>query len=155
MAGILLNLLAVSDGGQVTRSAAFLKRFRRFDSITRLVILKDRDSLLFCDDFKEYEVINFTIGKGRTRVIRRVIWENIFLPQLMRKHDLNIYLTFSHYLPFMLGSHATSIVGVSNLAPFSMEAWKVESYYVRIKMALLRRLIVSSTKPISKTVWRR
>lgn len=152
MAGILLNLLAATNGGQVTRAEAFLRRFRAYAPNTRLVIVKDRDSLSFIDDAADWEVINIPIGTGRLKAFRRMAWENLVLPRLMRKEQLDVYLTFSHYLPFMLGSGVRSIVGVSNLAPFSTEAWDVESNPVRLKMWLLRRTIISSAKRADQVI---
>jgi len=71
---------------------------------------------------------------------------------LMRKKKLDVYLTFSHYLPQWLNSSVFSIVGVSNLAPFSIEAWEAERGLVRLKMWLLRRSIVSSVKRADKVI---
>ena len=39
-----------------------------------------------------------------------------------------------------------SIVGVSNLAPFSKQAWKSESLLVKLRMFLLKKTIISSCK---------
>jgi glycosyltransferase involved in cell wall biosynthesis len=108
--------------------------------------------LSFIDDAADWEVINVHIGSGRLKVFRRMIWENLVLPWLMRKECLNIYLTFSHYLPFFLSSEVYSIVGVSNLAPFSAGAWDVESNAVRFKMLLLRHIIISSSKRADQVI---
>jgi len=152
MAGILLDLLAATTGGQVTRAEAFLRRVRAYAPETRLVIVKDRDSLSFIDGGADWEVINVPIGAGRLRAVRRMAWENFALPRLMCKQQLNVYLTFSHYLPRMLGSGIHSIVGVSNLAPFSAEAWSVESNAVRFRMWLLHHTIISSAKRADQVI---
>jgi len=78
-------------------------------------------------------VINVAVGAGRFKALRRMAWENVMLPREMVKQHLNIYLTFSHYLPTGLDARSRSIVGISNLAPFSAEAWNVESHAVRLK----------------------
>ena len=152
MSGMLINLLAATTGGQITRAEAFLRRFSHYNPDARLIIVKDPQSLTFCDNGADWEVKNVSIGATRFRALRRIAWENIFLPPLMRKEKLDIYLTFSHYLPFCLGSHVQSIVGVSNLAPFSTEAWDVESNAVRFKMWLLRHSIISSTKRAHRVI---
>lgn len=152
MAGILLNLLAATAGGQIARAEAFLQRFRRYNPDVRLVILKDSQALPFCENAPDWEVKNVSIGTGRLRALRRMAWENVFLPNLMRKEKLDAYLTFSHYLPACLGSNVRSIVGVSNLAPFSAAAWNVESNAVRLKMWLLRRSILSSAKRADRVI---
>jgi len=152
MAGILFDLLAATTGGQVTRAEAFLLRFRTYAPEIRLVVIKDRDSLSFIDGSAGWEIINVSIGVGRLKSFRRMAWENLVLPQLMRKEQLNVYLTFSHYLPLMLKSTVHSIVGVSNLAPFSVEAWNVEGNAVRFKMWLLRHTIISSAKRADQVI---
>lgn len=152
MSGILLNLLAATTGGQVTRAEAFLRRFRAYAPDVRLVIVKDRDSLPFVNDMADWEVINVPVRAGRLKAFRRAAWENMNLPRLMSKKDLNIYLTFSHYLPWFLGERVYSIVGVSNLAPFSDKAWEVEGNAVRLKMRLLRHTIISSSKRADQVI---
>lgn len=152
MAGILLNVLAATTGGQVTRTEAFLRRFRSYAPNTRLVIVKDRDSLSFIDEGAGWEVINVAIGTGRLKALRRMAWENLVLPLLMRKKGLQVYLTFSHYLPYLLSQEVYAIVGVSNLAPFSPEAWNVEGNAVRLRMRLLRHTIISSAKRADQVI---
>lgn len=152
MSGILLNLLAATAGGQVTRAEAFLHRFRLYNPNVRLVILKDCQTLSFCDETPNWEVKNISIGNGRFRALRRMAWENVFLPSLMRTENLDVYLTFSHFLPMYLGSNVRSIVGVSNLAPFSKEAWDVETNKVRLKMWLQRCSIVSSANRAEQVI---
>lgn len=147
MSGVLLNLLAATSGGQVTRAEAFLRRFRHFSHPgVRLVVLKNSRSLPFCEGSGDWKVINVDIGEGRFKALRRMAWENMFLPALMRKERLDTYLTFSHYLPIGLGSSVHKIVGVSNLAPFSIEAQNAERSAVRLKMRLLRISILASAR---------
>lgn len=152
MSGILLNLLAATTGGQVTRAEAFLRRFRAYAPDVRVVIIKDRDSLPFLNEAEDWEVINVHIGTGRLRALRRATWENLYLPGLMNKRNLNTYLTFSHYLPLFLPGEIYTIVGVSNLAPFSDDAWEVEGKAVRFRMRLLRHTIISSSKRANQVI---
>ena len=150
--GILLNLLAATEGGQVTRAEAFLRRFRNYAPNTRVVIVKDSHSLSFIDAAADWEVINIHMGTGNLKAFRRMAWENLVLPRLMRKECLNVYLTFSHYLPILISSEIYSVVGVSNLAPFSANAWGVEGNAVRFKMRLLRHTIISSAKRANQVI---
>lgn len=152
MSGILLNLLAATAGGQITRAEAFLKRFRKYAPNERLVIIKDQSSLNFCDYYQDWDVINVDIGRGRLRALRRIAWENLNLPRLMDSENLSVFLTFSHYLPLTLNKSIRTIVGVSNLAPFSKEAWKIESASVKLKMWLLRHSIVASAERATKVI---
>lgn len=70
----------------------------------------------------------------------------------MHREGLDVYLTFSHYLPAFIGTNVRSIVGVSNLAPFSEEAWCLENTATRLKMWLLQRSIVSSAKRADRVI---
>ena len=97
-------------------------------------------------------VIDVPIGLGRLKPIRRTLWENLALPKITRKHGTNIYLTFSHYLPQKLDGLIPSVVGVSNLAPFSSDAWKAEAWPIRFKMEVLRRSILNSARRASRVL---
>jgi glycosyltransferase involved in cell wall biosynthesis len=148
----LFDLLAATTGGQATRAEEFLRRFRAYAPKNRLVVVKDSDSLSFLDGAAGWEVINVPIGAGRLKAFRRMAWENLILPQLIRKEQLNVYLTFSHYLPLMLRAGVHYVVGVSNLSPFSAEAWGVEGNAVRLKMWLLRHTLISSAKRADQVI---
>ena len=60
-----------------------------------------------------------------------MVWENLNLSPMMKYHNSEIYLTFSHYLPKSISDNFPSIVGVSNLAPFSREAWEAENFFIK------------------------
>jgi glycosyltransferase involved in cell wall biosynthesis len=62
------------------------------------------------------------------------------------------YLTFSHFLPWFLPRNVFSIVGVSNLEPFSEMAWKVESNAARLRLMLLRHTIITSSKRADQVI---
>ncbi len=113
-----------------------------------LIILKEERVLTEYRTEPHREVVNVLIGLGWFKAARRMWWENFSMPTLIRAHSPDVYLTFSHYLP-MVDIKIPSVVGVSNLAPFSKEAWSHESTLVKLKMAALRRTIVSSSKRAS------
>ncbi len=146
MAGILLNLLAAAMGGQITRATAFLSRFRQYCPEQRLVVLTDPRFLPLRPDGHGYEVRSVSTGRGPLRPMRRTVWENLHVPRLMRREGLDVYLTFSHYLPMGLQDGVRSVVGVSTMAPFSARAWQAERGSVRAKLWLQRRSIVASAR---------
>jgi len=89
------------------------------------------------------EVIDIPIDVGRFKSIRRMFWENTALIHFVRRWSPDAYLTFSHYLPSRnLG--VPSVVAVSNLAPFSSDAYLVEGLVGRLRLAILRKTIISS-----------
>lgn len=148
---LFLNLLAVSSGGQITRAEAFLKRFPLVRPEVQLVVLKERDALLEIHPYTNVEIRSVRIAGQFQRGIRRVAWENSRMIRMLRREAPNAYLTFSHYLPIPeIG--APSIVGVSNLAPFSKEAWKQESMMGRARLALLQRTILQSARRAQKVI---
>lgn len=142
---VLLNLLAATAGGQITRARAFLDRFEQVMPGAVLMVLKDSQVLTEYGSKPGRVVIDVPIGLGRFKALRRMAWENTAMHGLIGAQSPDVYLTFSHYLPLRsLG--IPSVVGVSNLAPFSSEAWAHESLLVRLKMRALRRTIVSSAR---------
>lgn len=143
---IFLNLLAGTTGGQVTRARAFLDRFEKFMPNAQLIVVKEEHVLCEYVSTSARTVINVAIRNGRFKAIRRMWWENAVMPGLIRKYSADVYLTFSHYLPQWNKISVPSVVGVSNLAPFSEEAWAHESLSVKLRMAALKRTIISSTK---------
>jgi glycosyltransferase involved in cell wall biosynthesis len=141
---ICLNLLAATAGGQLSRARAFLDRFHRYAPNDELIVFKEKDVLSDCVSVPGRRVVDVPIGLGKTKAIRRMCWENVIMPMEARRHAADVYLTFSHYLPRNLAAMLPSVVGVSNLAPFSAEAWDSESLLIKMKMVALRRSIVSS-----------
>ncbi|MFT3858143.1 MAG: glycosyltransferase family 1 protein [Aquabacterium sp.] len=140
---VLLNLLAATAGGQLTRARAFMDRFDQVMPGAELLVLKERAVLQEYVSNSRRKVMDVPIGLGRLKAARRMWWENTAMHGLIRREKPDVYLTFSHYLP-AIPIGIPSVVGVSNLAPFSQEAWAHESWKVRLKMRLLRHTIVDS-----------
>ena len=147
---IFINLLAATTGGQVTRAKAFLRCAQELYPETAIIVLKNSTSLEEVDGIGPCAVVNIKLG-SRFKALKRMIWENIFLPGLVAKSSPNVYITFSHYLPFKKLNIPT-LVGVSNLAPFSKVAIEVESCVVKIKMWILKRAITSSVNKASSVL---
>jgi glycosyltransferase involved in cell wall biosynthesis len=143
---IFLNLLAATAGGQLSRARAFLDRFDNFAPTAQLIVVKEKSVLTEYKSTERRVFINVPIGFGRLKALRRMWWENVVMPGVIRRHSADVYLTFSHYLPSLNGVGVPSVVGVSNLAPFSREAWLQESLLVKLKMAALRQTIISSAR---------
>ncbi|HYC48819.1 MAG TPA: glycosyltransferase family 1 protein [Burkholderiales bacterium] len=152
MTCILLNLLAATDGAQVTRAKAFLSRFASHAPACRLVVLKDREAFRL-EPQDGLVVIERCVSRGRLKALRRMAWECVALPRLMSAYQCDIYLTFSHFLPWSLGKATLSVVGVSNLAPFSAAAWEAEHGLLpKLKLLLLKHSIVSSARRASRVI---
>ena len=148
---IFLNLLSAYSGGQITRATEFLNIIKENKDID-LVILKEFDSLKNLKNESNIEIINKNSIPGPFRAFKRMVWENIKLSSIMRDHNSVIYLTFSHYLPKSISNNFPSIVGVSNLAPFSEEAWEAENFISKIRLFFLKRTILSSCKRATKVL---
>ncbi len=143
---IFLNLLAATAGGQLSRARAFLDRFEDFAPTVQLIVVKEKSVLTEYASNERRVIIDVPIGFGRLKALRRMWWENLVMPGVIRRHSADVYLTFSHYLPRLNAVAVPSVVGVSNLAPFSREAWFQESLVVKLKMAALRHTIISSAR---------
>lgn len=146
---VFLNLLAATAGGQLSRARAFLDRFHNFAPSTELVIAKESSVLTEYVATEKRAVINVAIGYGKLKALRRTWWENANLPGAVRNSQSDVYLTFSHYLPNFNFPKIPTVVGVSNLAPFSAEAHSEETFLINLKLAALRRTIVSSARRAS------
>ena len=149
---ILLNLLAVTDGGQVTRAKAFLSKFGDHDTLSKLIIVKRKGSLKFCEELEGVKIIDINLGNSFLRPWLRLVWENTLLKLIVIKEEPNIYLTFSHYLPLSISSKIYSIVGVTNLAPFIKESMKNEPLLMKIKMDILKIGIIASAKRAARVI---
>jgi len=143
---IFLNLLAATAGGQISRARAFLDRFDNFSNNAQLIVIKEKSALVEYRSTDRRMVIDIPIGHGRLKALRRMWWENFVMPGVIHRHGADVYLTFSHYLPHLKDIGVPTVVGVSNLAPFSSEAWRHESLPVKLKMAALRQTILSSVR---------
>ena len=149
---ICLNLLAGTAGGQLTRARAFLERFDWHAKGCDLLVLKEEQVLPEYISRCGLEVINVAVGLGRLKALRRMAWENLNLHTMLGNKRVDVYLTFSHYLPSIFPKEIPAVVGVSNLAPFSMLARKEERWAVRAKMAVLRRSILASARRASSVI---
>jgi glycosyltransferase involved in cell wall biosynthesis len=149
---ILLNLLAVTDGGQVTRAQAFLSRYREYEPLSKLVILRREGTLSFCDKVDNALLLDVAIGDTFLRPWLRLVWENINLRTVIKRVKPDAYLTFSHYLPSSIKSNILSVVGVTNLAPFSPKAMASENMLMKLKMSILKIGIISSAKRADQVI---
>lgn len=143
---LLLDFLAARTGGQLTRARAFLGRVREHDPDTRLHILHSDGALGFVDDRSDLVVDELHFPAPGV-ALRRIAWQNLRLPAMLRSTGADGYLTFSHDLPSRFPAAVPAIVGVSNLAPFSADARAAETRMAaRLRLDLLARTIVSSAR---------
>ena len=140
---IFLNLIAVNTGGQITRAKALLNNISYLDKNIKVVVLKNNNILNNYSNNENLTFINKNFNTGNFKAFRRMCWENIFLHKYIFKSNADIFLTFSHYLPYKK-IRIPTIVGVSNLAPFSKIAIKEESILIKIKLKILKFTILNS-----------
>lgn len=150
---VLINLLSVRAGGQVTRAKAFLARIRRYDPSSKLIVLRAASSVDFADySTPDVEFITVEFPFEHFLAWQRMAWEQFFLPRLLPRLKVDVYISFGHHLPSTFPNAVYSLIGVSNLAPFSKAAWHSEGYAIRSRMFLQRQAILSSVKRASKVL---
>jgi len=140
---LFLNLIAANTGGQVTRAEAFLKRIHKHSPETQVIVLKQSRSILEVESSPYIKVVNIDFIGNRLESLQRLVWENTKLFNVLRDNDVDIYLSFSHYLP-MKNLHVPALIAVSNLAPFCEHTIKLEKIWGRLRLRLLRLTIISS-----------
>jgi glycosyltransferase involved in cell wall biosynthesis len=144
---VVIDLLAASTGGQLTRARAFLARLRQHDARSEIWVLQENDALGQSVQRRDMHVINLTAKPGRLRALRRMAWLNLRLRAIVTQHRIDTYLSFSHYLPRTLPHGVRSVVGVSNLAPFAQAALDAETqWWPRLRLRALRRTILSAAR---------
>ena len=134
---ILLNLVAARHGGQLTRATEFISNFiKTSDKNDSLVILIHSQVNLDIELNKSVKFIRVSLPFGINHWIFRIFWENTYQLLLVKSLNPDVYLTFSHYLPFKK-LKIPSVVAVSNLAPFSISAFDRETIYGKLRLFLL------------------
>lgn len=150
---VLINLLSVRAGGQITRARAFMSRIRQFDPESRVIVLQEASIRnLFDCVAHNIEVVKVRFMIRSAIALQRMVWENAVMPGLMVRMTVDTYITFSHYLPYRFPKNVYSIVAVSNLAPFSKAALSAESCAKNAKMFLQKKSILSSVERASTVV---
>lgn len=150
---VIADFLAVSAAGQVTRTRSFLERIRRYDADSHLIVLEENGAVsALAPDRADLEFVSVP-NRSRLPPLRRFVWQNTALLSLVERERGNVYLTFSHSLPWRLPRELYSVVGVSNLAPFSPAARQAEVNPLRrLRLALLKRSILSSARRADRIV---
>ena len=150
---IIFDFLSDPMGGLLTSARAFLRRVRRFDSDTRIVVLELNGSISSSiENSAEFEWVNIQKPGGWSGW-RRMLWQNMNLPSLIRQYEAGVYVSLSHYLPWTIPGHVKTIVGVSNLAPFSQDAYRAEiKLSKKLRLLMLRRGIVSAARRADRVI---
>lgn len=139
---IFLNLISVNAGGQFIRASKFLEKIEKDNKDIQIVVVKKTSVLPQIKTTKNRIVINFS---GKFNLFKRFWWENIEMSNLIEYHSCDVFLTFSHYLPIKKINIPT-IVGISNLAPFSKVALSEEKLYYKLKFWILGKTIIYSAR---------
>jgi len=147
---IFLNLLSVKQGGQVTRAKEFINNFHFYSNKNDQLIIVAPDSLKIKSS-KSVKIIRITFPFHKNHWLPRMIWENTKQISLINLLKPDVYLTFSHSLPFV-NINIPKIVAVSNLAPFSKLAFKYNTVAGNLKLFLLKQMIIFSTNRASSVI---
>ncbi len=150
---IIFDFLSDPMGGLLTSARAFLNRVRHFDPDTRIVVLELNGSISSAvENADEFEWVNIQ-KPGGLLGWRRMLWQNVNLPSLVRDYETKAYVSLSHYLPWTIPGSVKTIVGVSNLAPFSKDAYESEIKLAKkLRLLMLRRSIISAAKRADRVI---
>ncbi len=150
---IIFDFLSDPMGGLLTSARAFLSRVRRFDPDTRIVVLELNGSISSTvENADKFEWVNIK-KRGGLPGWRRMLWQNANLPTLVRDYEAKVYVSLSHYLPWTIPGSVKTIVGVSNLAPFSKDAYEAEiSLAKKLRLRMLRSSIISAAKRADRVI---
>ncbi len=150
---VIFDFLSDPIGGLLTSARAFLSRVRCFDPDTRIVVLELNGSISSTvENTDKFEWVNIQMPDGLSGW-RRMLWQNVNLPSLMREYEAKVYVSLSHYLPWTIPSSVKTIVGVSNLAPFSKDAYQAEIKLAKkLRLRMLRSSIISAAKRADRVI---
>ena len=139
--------------GQLKRARAFVSRFHHYDNESVLWVAQAGGLVNNLEIGANVAVLDVDIPEGMARAARRLLWQNLVMPGIIRHHRLNTYISFSHYLPMTLPAGMTTVIGVSNLWPFSEVATAAErSLTKRLRLSLQKRTILSSVRRASRVI---
>ena len=136
---VFLNLISVKSGGQIVRAQKFIALASLAESNIELHIVKLDGIFDELNLNKNIFVYNINLG-NRMHFFNRLIWENFYMSKLIESIGANVFLSFSHYLPFKK-LKIPSILGISNLAPFVTLGSEDESWFFRVKFKILKKSI--------------
>ena len=149
---ILLNLLAANQGGQVTRAREFIKNFNFYSKKNdKLIILISKRFPLKFKNQSSVQFIEINFFYKKFNWLMRFAWENTKQIYLIKYLKPDVFLTFSHSLPLFKLSIPT-IVGLSNLAPFSSFAFENESLIGKMRLFLLKYMIKFSISKATSVI---
>lgn len=149
---ILLNLLAANQGGQVTRAREFIKNFNFYSKKNdKLIILISKKFPLKFKNQSSVQFIEINFFYKKFNWLMRFVWENTKQIYLIKYLKPDVFLTFSNILPLFKLSIPT-IVGLSNLAPFSSFAFENESLIGKMRLFLLKYMIKLSISKATSVI---
>jgi len=139
---IFLNLISVNAGGQLIRASKFLEKIEKDNKDIQVLVVKKKSVLSEIRSTENRNVINLP---EKFNLFKRLWLENFEMYNLIEYHSCDVFLTFSHYLPIKKINIPT-IVGISNLAPFSKVALSEEKLYYKLKFWILGKTIIYSAR---------
>ncbi len=147
---IFFNCLAVLEAGQITRANQFISNAIWEKEKVKLFILKNElVDFKLIDNYAIQNHIKVTVRLLPLKTLQRLIWENVFINKYINKYDCDIYVSFSNYFP-LIKPTIPSIIGVTNMAPFSKDAYKSGSFLQKIRLKFVKFSILNSCKKATK-----
>lgn len=142
---VVFDFLSDPMGGLLTSAREFLKRVRQYDTQSKIIVLElNRSISQYIGNTYDISWININLPEGLPGW-RRILWQNIHLPRIIKEYNVNVYVSLSHYLPWTLPKEIKKVIGISNLAPFSKEAFDAErSWKKKLRLKFLSKSIISS-----------
>ena len=87
---IFLNLISVTEGGQIIRASKFIEKIENDSSKIELVIVKQVSVLSNLKNSSKIKIINIYLG-NHFSVLKRFFWENFLMHKLIRINSCNIF----------------------------------------------------------------
>ncbi len=138
MKKVIINLINANQGAHIVRSKNFLLNLKKLDLQNKYLVLSEKKIDIFS---KNFSYVIFNISKNKfIAIIQRFIIQNFIINYYFFKHNISVYINFSHTIPILSLKKILRIIAVTNVAPFVM--FKKFSNIQKIKMFYLKYKII-------------
>ena len=121
-----------------------MNRIGKLSPHDNYIVLKDTEVLNDLVATEKLIIINKSFGNKSFQCSEELLWKTLFCQNYYTNLiSIYIFLFFSLFARYV--NKIPSVVGVTNLAPFSTEAIKSERFLIRLKLKLLKKTILSAT----------
>ena len=142
MKRILINLINENQGAHLIQLKNFLKNLSNFDKKNIFYILSESDLIVKNNNFF---LIKLNFSKNKYLLIfQRLLFQNFLINFYFWKYRINIYINFSHSVPFFIIKNIYKIIAVTNIAPFVK--FKDYDFFLKLKLIFLKYKIIFNSK---------